>query len=73
MLGKIDLVSSSWPNNFSTTRHLKKKIRHLLDKAFAHNLIARPGSSVEPKVLNWTRKNSNAKSCWVSETFVATL
>ena len=73
MRGKNDLVSSSWPNNFSTKRHFEKSFRQLLDKAFAHNLIARPSSTVEPKVLNLTRKNSIMKSCWVSKTFVATL
>ena len=39
---KSDLVSSSRPNNFSMTRQFEETFHHLLDKAFAHNLVARP-------------------------------
>ena len=62
MRGKNDLVSRSWPNNFLTTRLFEKSFRQLLDKAFAHNLVARSGSSIKPMVLNLTRKNSTLKA-----------
>ena len=45
-----------------------KSFRHLLDKALAHNLVARSGSAIKPKVLNLMRKNSIVKSCWLSKT-----
>ena len=52
---------------------IDKGFLHLLDKAFAHALVARSGSIIESKILNMTRKSSTVKSCWVSKTFVATL
>ena len=43
--------------------------------AFVHNLVARPDTTVEHKVLNLTRKNTTVKSyragCQVSKIFVA--
>ena len=43
--GKNDLVSTSRSNNFLITQHLEKIFCHLIDKAFALNLITRSSST----------------------------
>ena len=32
-----------------------EKVCHLLDRVFAHDLVSKPGSIVEPKVSNFMR------------------
>ena len=55
---RVEISSSHKENNNNNfwQSEFWKSFRHLLDKAFAHNFVAKPSSVVVLKVFNLTRK-----------------